>query len=102
METCVIALACRFICIYLPEPMTVYNIGMGGHGYGGAGDASSGFQGGHFVHMRGLPFRATENDIANVSVVHSGYFYLFLAGRSHLAQTGLEFRNPNLALSMLE
>ncbi|XP_003223731.3 heterogeneous nuclear ribonucleoprotein H3 isoform X2 [Anolis carolinensis] len=39
--------------------------GMGGHGYGGAGDASSGFQGGHFVHMRGLPFRATENDIAN-------------------------------------
>lgn len=40
---------------------------MGGHGYGGAGDASSGFHGGHFVHMRGLPFRATENDIANVS-----------------------------------
>lgn len=29
---------------------------MGGHGYGGAGDASSGFHGGHFVHMRGLPF----------------------------------------------
>lgn len=41
--------------------------GMGGHGYG-AGDAGSGFHGGgHFVHMRGLPFRATENDIANVS-----------------------------------
>lgn len=40
---------------------------MGGHGYGGAGDAGSGFRGGHFVHMRGLPFRATENDIANVS-----------------------------------
>ncbi|EOB09012.1 Heterogeneous nuclear ribonucleoprotein H3, partial [Anas platyrhynchos] len=40
--------------------------GMGGHGYGGAGDAGSGFHGGgHFVHMRGLPFRATENDIAN-------------------------------------
>nr|XP_017532448.1 heterogeneous nuclear ribonucleoprotein H3 isoform X5 [Manis javanica] len=40
--------------------------GVGGHGYGGAaGDASSGFHGGHFVHMRGLPFRATENDIAN-------------------------------------
>lgn len=44
-----------------------YSLGMGGHGYGGAGDASSGFHGGHFVHMRGLPFRATENDIANVS-----------------------------------
>ncbi|XP_021564505.1 heterogeneous nuclear ribonucleoprotein H3-like isoform X2 [Carlito syrichta] len=40
--------------------------GMGGHGYGRAGDASSGFHGGHFVHMRGLPFGATENDIANV------------------------------------
>ncbi|NXF97104.1 HNRH3 protein, partial [Eubucco bourcierii] len=39
--------------------------GMGGHGYGAA-DAGSGFHGGgHFVHMRGLPFRATENDIAN-------------------------------------
>ncbi|MBN3324335.1 HNRH2 protein, partial [Atractosteus spatula] len=39
--------------------------GMGGHGYSGAGDASSGFHSGHFVHMRGLPFRATEADIAN-------------------------------------
>lgn len=38
--------------------------GMGGHGYSG-GDASSGFHSGHFVHMRGLPFRATEGDIAN-------------------------------------
>ncbi|KAF3828142.1 hypothetical protein GH733_003981 [Mirounga leonina] len=49
--------------------------GMGGHGYGGAGDASSGFHGGHFVHMRGLPFRATENDIANVK---HRYIELFL------------------------
>jgi len=48
---------------------------MGGHGYGGAGDASSGFHGGHFVHMRGLPFRATENDIANVSNF-SKWFYI--------------------------
>lgn len=39
-------------------------IGMGGHGYGAA---DTGTGGGHFVHMRGLPFRATENDIANVS-----------------------------------
>lgn len=48
--------------------------GMGGHGYG-AGDAGSGFHGGgHFVHMRGLPFRATENDIANVSkIAKSGF-----------------------------
>ena len=49
------------------NPWKFYFLGMGGHGYGGAGDASSGFHGGHFVHMRGLPFRATENDIANVS-----------------------------------
>uniref|UniRef100_V9KND6 Heterogeneous nuclear ribonucleoprotein H2 n=1 Tax=Callorhinchus milii TaxID=7868 RepID=V9KND6_CALMI len=39
--------------------------GMGNHGYGGAGDASSGFLSGHFVHMRGLPFRASEDDIAH-------------------------------------
>lgn len=37
---------------------------MGGHGYGGQGDVSTGFYNGHFVHMRGLPFRATEGDIA--------------------------------------
>lgn len=34
-------------------------------GYPGAGDAGSGFHSGHFVHMRGLPFRATEGDIAS-------------------------------------
>lgn len=39
--------------------------GMGEHGYSGAADANSGFHGGHFVHMRGLSFYATENDIAN-------------------------------------
>ncbi|XP_031434902.1 heterogeneous nuclear ribonucleoprotein H3 isoform X3 [Clupea harengus] len=35
------------------------------HGYGGGGDTGSSFHSGHFVHMRGLPFRATEADIAN-------------------------------------
>ncbi|XP_030626232.1 heterogeneous nuclear ribonucleoprotein H3 isoform X2 [Chanos chanos] len=39
--------------------------GMGGHSYSGGGDVGSGFHSGHFVHMRGLPFRATETDIAN-------------------------------------
>ncbi|XP_066456755.1 heterogeneous nuclear ribonucleoprotein H3 isoform X3 [Eleutherodactylus coqui] len=34
-------------------------------GYPGAGETGSGFHSGHFVHMRGLPFRATESDIAN-------------------------------------
>lgn len=38
---------------------------MGGHGYGGRGDASSDFHGSHFVHMRGVPFQATGDDIAN-------------------------------------
>ncbi|XP_053547819.1 heterogeneous nuclear ribonucleoprotein H3 [Bombina bombina] len=33
--------------------------------YGGVSEASSGFHSGHFVHMRGLPFRASESDIAN-------------------------------------
>lgn len=67
---------------------------MGGHGYGGAGDAGSGFHGGgHFVHMRGLPFRATENDIANVSTVGKKGFLMprvrmFL---SSLFQTHLKF-----------
>ncbi|XP_072321962.1 heterogeneous nuclear ribonucleoprotein H3 [Eucyclogobius newberryi] len=34
---------------------------VGGHGQS---DSGSGFHSGHFVHMRGLPFRATEVDIA--------------------------------------
>lgn len=37
---------------------------MGGHGYGAQSDGGSGFHSGHFVHMRGLPFRSTEGDIA--------------------------------------
>ncbi|XP_041123713.1 heterogeneous nuclear ribonucleoprotein H3-like [Polyodon spathula] len=36
-----------------------------GHGYGRGGDASSAIHSGHFVHMRGLPFRATDRDIAH-------------------------------------
>lgn len=40
---------------------------MGGHGYSSQSESSSGFHSGHFVHMRGLPFRATEGDIAKVS-----------------------------------
>ncbi|XP_059803269.1 heterogeneous nuclear ribonucleoprotein H3 isoform X1 [Hypanus sabinus] len=41
------------------------NRGMGNQGYGGAGDAGSSYLSGHFVHMRGLPFRATEDDVAH-------------------------------------
>lgn len=42
-------------------------LGMGGHGYSGQNDSGPGFHSGHFVHMRGLPFRATEGDVAKVS-----------------------------------
>ncbi|XP_051504007.1 heterogeneous nuclear ribonucleoprotein H3-like isoform X3 [Myxocyprinus asiaticus] len=37
--------------------------GTGGQGY--SSDTNSGFHSGHFVHMRGLPFRASETDVAN-------------------------------------
>ncbi|NP_001035439.1 heterogeneous nuclear ribonucleoprotein H3 isoform 2 [Danio rerio] len=37
--------------------------GTGTHGY--SNDSNSGFHSGHFVHMRGLPFRATESDVAH-------------------------------------
>ena len=39
--------------------------GMRGGGMGSMGEYES--QTGHCVHMRGLPFAATENDILNVS-----------------------------------
>lgn len=42
-------------------------LGMGGHGYSSQSDGGPGFHSGHFVHMRGLPFRATEGDVAKVS-----------------------------------
>lgn len=52
---------CVCVCLYV-----CFGTGMGGHGYSGQGDGCSGFHSGHFVHMRGLPFRATEGDIAKV------------------------------------
>ena len=39
-------------------------MGMGGGGMGGMGGGYGGGRGNHVVHMRGLPFRVTENDIA--------------------------------------
>lgn len=53
--------------------------GIGGHGYGSQGDnAGSGFHSGHFVHMRGLPFRATEGDIAKVRIYTVTFILFFL------------------------
>lgn len=37
---------------------------------------------GHCVHMRGLPFRATEMDIADVSVVLFYYNPYFITGNN--------------------
>ncbi|XP_026080450.1 heterogeneous nuclear ribonucleoprotein H3 isoform X8 [Carassius auratus] len=48
---------------------------MGGQGY--SSESNSGFHSGHFVHMRGLPFRATEADIAH-------FFAPFLPVRVHI------------------
>lgn len=44
----------------------LFGTGMGGHSYDDHVDGGAGFHGGHFVHMRGLPFRATEGDVAKV------------------------------------
>lgn len=51
---------------------------MSNRGYGGAGDASPLFQNGtgHYVHMRGLPFRASEGDVADVSGIWGIVFNL--------------------------
>uniref|UniRef100_A0A674PN31 Heteroous nuclear ribonucleoprotein H3 n=1 Tax=Takifugu rubripes TaxID=31033 RepID=A0A674PN31_TAKRU len=46
------------------KSVTSVFLGMGGHGYSGQNDGGPGFHSGHFVHMRGLPFRATEGDVA--------------------------------------
>lgn len=65
----------KLICIRLLFSITkgwnldvfvCFGSGMGSHCYSGQSDSGSGFHNGHFVHMRGLPFRATEGDIAKV------------------------------------
>lgn len=59
--------------------------GIGGHGYGGQSDSGAGFHSGHFVHMRGLPFRATEGDIAKVRKhTQASYFYYLTLGKHQL------------------
>lgn len=52
--------------------------GMGGHTYSGHSDGGSGFHSGHFVHMRGLPFRATEGDVAKVRAANTHRKALFV------------------------
>lgn len=44
--------------------------GGGGGNYRGNNDSWGGNSGVHSIHMRGLPFKATEQDIADVSVQH--------------------------------
>lgn len=52
--------------------------GMGSHTYSGHSDSGSGFHSGHFVHMRGLPFRATEGDVAKVRAANTHRKALFV------------------------
>lgn len=53
------------LCLWSVDVIVCFGSGMGGHGYSQS-ESGSGFHSGHFVHMRGLPFRATEGDIAKV------------------------------------
>ena len=56
--------------------------GMGGGGMGGGGMGGGGMGGGpgrFIVHMRGLPFKVTENDIAEVIHRDLQFFFIRLA-----------------------
>lgn len=55
-----------WITVLFFSPPHHHHLGVGSHGYSSQSDVGSGFHSGHFVHMRGLPFRATEGDIAKV------------------------------------
>lgn len=50
---------------------------MKGGNYRGNNDSWGGNSGVHSIHMRGLPFKATEQDIADVnSIINNKYLYL--------------------------
>ena len=49
---------------------------MGGGGYGGRGGGGGGFKQSVVIKMRGLPFRATENDITEVLMNFTNIFIL--------------------------
>ena len=58
-------------------------MGCGRHPGGGGGNWTSngtglGGGGGHCIHMRGLPFRATQADIADVRLFEISFFFPFL------------------------
>lgn len=44
---------------------------MKGGNFRGSGDTWGGNSGIHSIHMRGLPFKATEQDIADVGILFS-------------------------------
>ncbi|XP_013857300.1 heterogeneous nuclear ribonucleoprotein H3 [Austrofundulus limnaeus] len=77
--------------------------GIGGHGYSGHSESSSGFHSGHFVHMRGLPFRATEGDIAKFfAPLHPLRIHIDVApnGRS-TGEADVEFRTHEDAVAAM-
>lgn len=49
--------------------------------YGGMNNSGNSWNGGgshHSIHMRGLPFRANQSDIADVSFPNNFYYYYLL------------------------
>lgn len=64
----------------LPVSFNRANLFLTGVSDGRYGDGGSSFQSttGHCVHMRGLPYRATETDIYNVRIVIWGTIFLNL------------------------
>ena len=53
--------------------MNMNSGGFGGLGMGRGGRPGGG--GGHCIHMRGLPFRATQADIADVRLFEIPFFH---------------------------
>lgn len=50
---------------------------MKGGNFRNSGDNWNGNSGLHCIHMRGLPFRATEQDIADVIITPNAFFQQF-------------------------
>lgn len=77
-----------------------FGLGMGGHGYGQS-ESGSGFHSGHFVHMRGLPFRATEGDIAKVRThthTHTSVILIISPDRfDRIRHDGIWWKTPLLS-----
>ncbi|XP_061882064.1 heterogeneous nuclear ribonucleoprotein H3 isoform X1 [Entelurus aequoreus] len=77
--------------------------GMGGHSLSRLADGDSAFHGGHFVHMRGLPFRANEGDVAKFfSPLNPLRVHIDVAPNGKLTgEADVEFRSHENAVSAM-